>query len=137
VIGMMPGATYQFRIAAINAEGTGSYSQPSAPLTMQTAEVSLPGKVSSFTKGKFIKTGRTYKVTVRWALPAADGGTSVTGYVARVGTGGRWSTWSNVDSAVTVVTSLRIGTRYTLQVRAVNERGPGAIASYALTTPRR
>lgn len=99
--------------------------------------VTTPGAVSGFTKGKFTKKGRTYRVAVRWNPPADDGGAEILGYVARVGYGGNWSDWSDLDEPATSVTSLRPGVRYTLQVQALNEEGPGEIASFVFTAPRR
>lgn len=137
IAGLTPGATYQYRIAAINAEGTGAFSSPSAPLTMPTNVVTVPGVVSDFTRGRFAKSGTQYAVNVRWQPPADDGGAAVSGYVARVGTGSRWSSWTDLDSAATRLTSLRRDTNYRLQVKAVNSAGVGALAAYRFTTPVR
>ena len=135
--GLTPGATYQYRIAAINAEGTSAFSSPSDPLTMPTTDVTAPGQVSGFTKGRFTKLGTQYRVTVRWQPPADDGGAPVTGYVARIGTGGRWSSWADLSNAATRLTELRRDTNYRLQVKAVNSEGVGALAVYRFTTPVR
>ena len=135
--GLTPGATYQYRIAAINAEGTGAFSSPSDPLTMPTTDVTAPGQVSGFTKGRFTKLGTQYRVTVRWQPPADDGGAPVTGYVARIGTGSRWSSWADLSNAATRLTELRRDTNYRLQVKAVNSAGVGALAVYRFTTPVR
>ena len=135
--GLTPGATYQYRIAAINAEGTSAFSSPSDPLTMPTTDVTVPGQVSGFTKGRFTKLGTQYRVTVRWQPPADDGGAPVTGYVARIGTGGRWSSWADLSNAATRLTELRRDTNYRLQVKAVNSEGVGALAVYRFTTPVR
>jgi serine protease len=135
--GLTPGATYQYRIAAINAEGTGAFSSPSDPLTMPTTDVTAPGQVSGFTKGRFTKLGTQYRVTVRWQPPADDGGAPVTGYVARIGTGSRWSSWADLSNAATRLTELRRDTNYRLQVKAVNSEGVGALAVYRFTTPVR
>jgi titin len=134
---MTPGATYQYRIAAINAQGTGAFSAPSDPLIMPTESATVPGPVSGFTKGRFTKSGTTFRVTVRWQPPADDGGAPVSGYVARVGTGGRWSSWSDLDSAAARLTALRRDTNYRFQVKAVNSEGAGALAVYRFTTPVR
>lgn len=131
------GASYRYRVAAVNSAGVGEYSQPSAPVTMAADLVTLPGAVDGFTKGKFIKKGRTYRVTVRWAPPAEDGGAEILGYVARVGFAGRWGDWADLDTPATVTTGLYPNRKYTLQVQALNEKGPGPIASYSFTTPRR
>ena len=136
VIDVEPG-TYRYRVAAVNDVGQSSFSQPSAPVVMPSDVVTVPGKVSGFSKGKFIRRGASFRVTVRWKAPVDDGGAQILGYVARVGYGGAWGSWSDLDSPATVATALRPGTRYTLQVQAINERGPGAIASYSFRTPRR
>jgi serine protease len=135
--GLTPGATYQYRIAAINAEGTSAFSSPSDPLTMPTTDVTAPGQVSGFTKGRFTKLGTQYRVTVRWQPPADDGGAPVTGYVARIGTGSRWSSWADLSNAATRLTELRRDTNYRLQVKAVNSEGVGALAVYRFATPVR
>jgi hypothetical protein len=61
----------------------------------------------------------------------------VTGYVARIGTGGRWSSWADLSNAATRLTELRRDTNYRLQVKAVNSEGVGALAVYRFTTPVR
>lgn len=134
---LTPGSSYRFRVSAINSAGIGEASQPSAPLVMTGDIVTSPGAVGAFSKGKFTKRGKTYRVTVRWSPPVDDGGADILGYVSRVGAGGVWSDWSDLDSPVTLVTNLRPGLRYTLQVQALNEKGPGPIASYTLVPPRR
>ena len=134
---LTPGSTYQFRVSAVNSAGAGSASQPSAPIVMGGDEVTTPGAVSGFTKGKFTKKGRTYRVLVRWDPPVDDGGAEILGYVARVGFAGNWGDWSDLDSPATTTTGLYPNRKYTLQVQALNEKGPGPIASYSFTTPRR
>ena len=134
---LTPGSSYQFRVSAINSAGTGSASQPSAPIVMGGDEVTTPSAVSGFIKGKFTKKGKTYRVTVRWSPPTDDGGAEILGYIARVGYAGNWGDWSDLDSPATVVTSLYANRKYTLQVQALNEKGPGPIASYSFATPRR
>jgi len=137
IIEMTPGATYQFRISAINASGVGAASQPSAPLTMPTSVLTTPGPVAGFIKGAFVKKGRNYQVVVDWNPPADDGGAEITGYLVRVGSGSNWSSWSPLDEPSTFVTGLRPGVKYKLQVKAVNSQGPGTVASYSLNPPRR
>ena len=134
---LVPGASYQFRVAAVNSAGVGAFSQPSAPLVMPTEMVTVPGPVNGFSRSAFTKTAKTYRVTVRWKAPVNDGGSTVTGYVARYGTGGRWNPWTDLSGTSGRISGMRVGTRYTLQVRAVNSQGPGAIAAFSFTTPRR
>ena len=133
----IPGATYQYRLAAVNEAGTGAFSQPSAPLVMPMDMVTAPGEVSGFTKGRFTRTGTNFRVTVRWKPPLDDGGAAVTGYVARLGRGTAWTSWTDLSSPATLLTSLRRDTNYRLQVKAVNSEGPGAVAVYRFATPSR
>lgn len=137
VVSLTPGSTYQFRVSAITSAGTGAASQPSAPITMGADQVTTPGAVSGFSKGKFIKKGSAYRVAVRWKPPADDGGAEILGYVARVGFGGSWGPWSDLDAPATMTTGLYANRKYTLQVQALNEKGPGPIASYSFATPKR
>ena len=137
VSGLVPGASYQFRVAAVNSAGVGAFSQPSAPLVMPTEVVTVPGPVRDFTRGSFTKALNTYRVTVRWKAPLDDGGAPVTGYVARLGRGSTWSTWTTLPRPSTLVTDLRRDTKYRLQVRAVNSEGRGTVATFTLRTPVR
>jgi hypothetical protein len=134
---VVPGSSYRYRVAAVNRIGTGDFSQPSAPVTMPEDFLTTPGTVSGFSKGKFTKSGKTYRVTVRWEAPDDDGGAPVTDYVVRVGRGSNWSSWAYVDTAATLLKGLKGKTRYTLEVRAVNEKGPGEVSTYRFTTPKR
>ena len=76
---------------------------------MPSEFVTTPGKISGFSKGKFIKKGKTYRVTVTWKAPLEDGGAEITGYFARVGIYGRWSSWTYLDEPTTLMTNLRPG----------------------------
>ena len=134
---LTPGSTYQFRVSAINSAGTGAASQPSAPIVMTDDVITTPGKVGGFSLSRFVKSGKTYRVTVRWKAPGDDGGASVIGYVARYGSGGRWFDWTDLSRPTAGIMSLRPATRYTVEVRALNEKGPGETTSFAFTTPRR
>lgn len=131
-----PGFSYRYRVAAVNSEGVGDYSQPSAPVTMPSEVLTTPGKVDGFSKSRFTRSGSTYRVTVRWKEPLQLGGSAITGYVARYGTGSRWGPWTPLSGASAGISELRPGTTYSVQVRAVNAQGPGESAFYSFTTPR-
>ncbi len=136
IVDVASGYTYRFRVAAINDAGPGPFSSPSAAVSLVDNVVTVPGVVAGFSRSAFARTGRTYAVTVRWKAPVETGGADVTGYLARYGTGGTWSSWNELDSPAGRLSALRPGTRYVVQVQAVNEQGPGAVASYSFTTPR-
>ena len=137
VTALVPGATYTFEVAAINSTGVGASSSASAPITMPTEVITVPGRVSGFSLSRFLRSGTLYRVSVRWQAPVNDGGSAVTGYLARVGTGGRWNSWTDVASAQARIVGMKRGTTYRVQVRAVNEMGAGPRAGYSFTTPRR
>lgn len=138
VINLTPGATYTFRVAAINSQGLrGNFSSPSQPYTMPGARVTRPGEVSDFTLGRFVKKGTSYRVTVSWSAPTDTGGGEITGYVARLGLAGKWGDWVDLTQASTKVTKLKKRKTYSLQVRAVNSAGEGLLASFDFVTPRR
>lgn len=137
ILEVAPGLSYRYRVAAVNSVGVGDYSQPSAPVVMPSELITTPGAVSGFSVGRFIRKGRNFQVSVRWQPPADNGGAEILGYVARYGTGGRWSDWSDLSGTSATIPLLRPATRYTVQVQALNEKGPGEIASRSFTTPRR
>lgn len=137
VMDLTPAVTYQFRVAAANANGVGAFSEPSSPLTMPTEVVTTPGPVRDFTRGAFTKTGKTYRVTVKWKAPSVDGGAPVTSYVARLGRGTTWTSWSSLTRPAAFLTDLRRDTKYRLQVRAVNSEGRGTVATFTFRTPLR
>ena len=136
ITGLTNGAAYTVAVTVTNASGLVSPAAVSPAFTPKTP-ATVPGRVSDFTQGRFTKSARTYAVTVRWQPPADDGGSPVTGYLARFGTGGRWNAWTDLTRASARMTSLRPGTTYTVQVRAVNDVGPGPRVGWAFTTPRR
>lgn len=128
-----PGFTYRFRVAAVSAAGEGSYSQWSAPVSLTPTS---PGPVAGFRTSKFVQTGRTLSVTVRWNPPEQRGGSATQRYRARYGSAGNWGPWGNLRRPAGVLTSLRPGRAYTVQVRAVNAQGQGPPASFSFTAPR-
>ena len=137
IIDLTPGVTYRFRVAAVNSVGVGTFSVESAPLTMPTQIVTTPGPVRDFVRGAWTKTLRTYRVTVRWKAPLDDGGAPVTAYVARLGRGTLWTSWTRLTRPAALLTDLRRDTKYRLQVRAINSEGRGTVATYTFRTPLR
>ena len=137
VTGLTNGTAYTFTVTASTATTTSPASAPSAPVTPAGAATSTPGAVGGFSVGRFTKNGQRYRVVVSWKPPADDGGAAILGYEVRVGSGPRWSNWTQVTGPRVMVTSLARGTRYSVQVRARNENGSGATASYSFTSPRR
>lgn len=130
VTGLANGKEYSFDVAAVNAIGAGARSARSAVVTPVA-----PTAPSSPTIGK--PTAGTSSATVRWTIPASNGGSVITGYRVRALTGGgaavalTQTVTGNVSSAV--VTGLTNGTSYSFDVVAVNAVGGGPRSARSAT----
>jgi hypothetical protein len=122
VTGLTNGIPYTFRVAAVNAVGTGNFSSASNSVT----PVGAPGAPTIGTADST----NPEQATVRWTAPN-DGGSPITGYtVEQSANGGPW-TAANIDPATgttttRTVTGLTNGIPYTFRVAAVNAVGTGA-----------
>ena len=130
VTGLTNGTGYQFRIAAVNADGTSGFSAASAVLTPNTPPSAPPAPAVFAGNGQ---------VSLSWNVPA-NAGSAITDYVIEISSndGGTWTTL--VDGASTtpsaVVTGLTNGAPYRFRVSAVNAAGTGpASAASAAVTP--
>ncbi|TFB53945.1 fibronectin type III domain-containing protein [Cryobacterium tagatosivorans] len=132
VTGLKNGTAYSFDVVAVNAMGVGMRSTRSATVTPAT----IPSAPIIGTP-----TAASTSATVRWAIPASNGGSVITGYRVRALTGGgavvalTQAVTGNVSSVV--VTGLTNGTPYSFDVVAVNSAGAGARSARSATvTPR-
>jgi predicted phage tail protein len=134
VTGLTNGTTYTFRVAAINAIGTGPDSAPSPPLT-PVATPTAPGAPTNVTG-----VAGDQSVALSWTAPSSDGGSPITSYRITPYIGANAQTPVNTGSASTsyTVTGLTNGTAYTFTVAATNSVGTGAASapSGALTPQR-
>jgi 5-hydroxyisourate hydrolase-like protein (transthyretin family) len=127
VTGLTDGTAYLFRVAAINAYGTGSYSDPSSPVTPQA---DLPGKPTNVSA-----VAGNNQATVSWTAPADNGGSAILGYdVEKSDDGGAtWQPTSSTfhsDTATTqTVSGLTNGTAYVFRVAAINAKGTGSYSN--------
>ena len=132
VTGLTNGTAYVFRVAAVNAAGTGDFSAESAPVT-PSAPASAPTNLTpTFGDGS---------VGLAWTAPGSDGGTPITDYVVEYRTdviGSSWMTFADgVGTGLTAtVTGLTNGTAYRFRVAAVNGVGTGTYSSEVTETPR-
>jgi len=119
VTGLQNGTAYLFRVAAVNAAGTGAAGTSAAvkPFEPVAAPTGLTGTVSS---------GR---VILSWQAPALPT-RPITDYVIQVRRDEVGSAWSTFRDAVTptrttTVTGLQNGVAYLFRVAAVNANGRG------------
>ncbi|KAG1670997.1 hypothetical protein FOA52_014239 [Chlamydomonas sp. UWO 241] len=148
VRGLAPATPYAFRVAAVNAVGTGA---PCAALVVRTAPAA-PGAPSGLAAAPM----GASDVALSWAPPEVDNGAAVTGYLvdaargahggggASGAKGGKKSgaavTWAQVYAGPTpscTVPGLQPGREYQFRVRAANAAGigPACDAASAVTAP--
>jgi titin len=132
VTGLTNGTAYVFRVAAVNAAGTGDFSAESAPVTPSAPAPAPTNLTPTFGDGS---------VGLAWTAPGSDGGTPITDYVIEYRTdviGSSWTTFADgVGTGLTAtVTGLTNGTAYRFRVAAVNGVGTGTYSSEVTETPR-
>ena len=133
VTGLTNGTAYTFRVAAINAVGTGADSAASAAIT-PAAAATAPGAPTGVGG-----TAGNGSVALSWTAPASNGGSAITGYRVTPSIGATAQTPVLTGSAATTftVTGLTNGTAYTFRVAAINAVGTGAdSAASAAVTPQ-
>ena len=122
--GLTNGTAYYFKIAAINAAGTGTASAASSVVTPYT----VPGTPAAPTG-----TSANASVALSWSAPASNGGSAVTGYQVQVSTSaaGSYAIAAGCTSAATsasttcTATGLTNGTAYYFKIAAINAAGTG------------
>ena len=124
--GLTNGTAYTFEMRAVNSVGQGAAGTTSAtPATVPEVVGSLSATPSDS------------EVVVSWAVPADDGGSSITGYEYQYSPGGNG--WTAVDGGANAdsvtVDGLTNGTEYTFAVRAVNSTGQGSASEVKATVP--
>lgn len=119
VTGLTNGTSYVFRVAAVNAAGTGTNSANSSAVIPRT----VPDAPFSATA-----TAANEQVTLSWSAPAFNGGTAITDYFIEYSEDGTtWALFSDGTSTLraTAVTGLTNGTPYYFRVYAINSVGMG------------
>ncbi len=121
VSGLTNATTYTFKVAAVNAVGTGAQSAPSNAVT----PVGAPDAPTLVTA-----TAGNAQATVSWTAPGSNGGSSILGYIVTPYISGNPQSPIEFDSTATTetVTSLGNGTPYTFAVQAFNAIGTGALS---------
>jgi plastocyanin len=115
VTGLTNAKTYTFKVAAKNANGTGPQSLPSGPVTVGAP--TAPTTVSA--------TPGNTTALVRWAAPASNNGSPISGYVVTPYLSGIAQTARSFASTATTqtVTGLTNAKPYTFKVDAKNANG--------------
>ncbi|GEL93486.1 hypothetical protein CCO02nite_01440 [Cellulomonas composti] len=120
--GLALAQTYELKLMAYNAEGSGPWTS-----TREATTASLPGAV-----GNLLATPGYESLKVSW-VRGADGGAAITGYHVQYRVAGT-DVWSDAPgtttstSTTTTVTGLSGQKSYEVQVAAINAAGEGAIA---------
>ena len=124
------GTQYYFKVAAVNAVGTGSQTSSvnATPATTPAAPTSVAGT-----------NGDTQSV-ITWTAPTDTGGSAITGYKIKCGATSGYPGNATVYHQTNTTTSytktgLTNGTQYSIQVAAVNAEGDGTYSSTATATP--
>jgi hypothetical protein len=121
VTGLTNLTSYIFRVAALNHNGPGPWSAPSAPVTPM-AVASAP-VITALTAGNAV-------INVSWTTPNGNG-SPITGYIVEYRTG---STTVQIPVGLVnsrTITGLVNGTAYTVRVAAVTAAGPGVFSPFA------
>ena len=150
VDGLENGVAYTFEVRAVNATGAGALAQVRAtPGEPALRAPGAPGNLRAVSGVPYVDTSngidvvtkRAYvDVTLSWDAPTDDGDDPIFRYETRHREGSAaWTAYRHVEylnEPETTVAHLKPGTRYTFELRAVNEVGPGTAASRQLTTAR-
>src|SRR5450631_3423812 len=127
------GATYYYKVAAVNAVGTSPQSNeanatPQQAATVASAPLTLTASSGNATAG------------LSWSVPASNGGSPITGYNLYRGTtaGGESATAvaTNVKATSFTDTGLTNATTYYYKVAAVNAVGTSPSSGEASATPQ-
>ncbi|NXC21499.1 IGFN1 protein, partial [Corythaeola cristata] len=127
ITNLKKGLQYEFRVAAVNAAGTGDASEPSQPVFARDPTKS-PGQVQDL---KVSSSDHT-SVTLTWKRPEGKDGSDVKGYEVEMRSSKNlnWTKCNALPIEVTTYTvkGLQAKETYFLRVRALNDSGPGEAA---------
>jgi hypothetical protein len=123
ITSLINGLTYNIQIAAINSNGTSSYTSAinSIPSTISNAPTNLLG------------TSGNQSIALTWTTPSNDGGSSITAYSIQYKLSSD-STFTTINTLTTstnyTITSLTNGLTYNIQIATINSNGTGPYTSF-------
>ena len=130
VTGLTGEQEYDFRVSAVNSEGTGAVSS----VTNATPTFSVPGVPINL-----IASSSHEEIDLSWTIPVSNGGTAITDYVTeyKLSSSETWLVFDDGISSNTTatVTGLTGEQEYDFRVSAVNSEGTGAVSSVTNATP--
>ncbi|MEI6701332.1 MAG: fibronectin type III domain-containing protein, partial [Actinomycetota bacterium] len=127
VTGLTNGQSYTFVVVALNANGSGASSAPSAAVTPST----VPGAPTAVSASL-----GSNRITVTWSAPLGNGGAAISGYLLTASPGGR--TCQTTTALSCAMTGLTNGVTYTFNVVALNRNGsssPSASSAPLVASP--
>ncbi len=131
ITGLTNGTAHNFRVAAVNANGTSPLSVASNSVTPATT----PGApvLGAVTPGA---PGGALTVTINWTSPASNGGSAISGYsVTAYNPDGTQNQSFNASSALRSLTfTLTVAGPFTFDVQAFNVVGTGALSARSAPT---
>lgn len=119
ITGLTNGTIYTVRIRAVNANGSGTSSDPvvSKPYTVPGAPVITQIDVNG------------NDATLAYAAPVSNGGQAITSYEYSIDSGSSWVSTNSATVLSVQISNLVENQDYQVGVRAVNSAGPGAVAT--------
>jgi len=131
---LVNGTTYNVKLRAVNAAGTGAIS----------AAVSVTPRTTAGVPTSVVTTPGNAQISVAFTAPASTGGAAITNYEYSTNSGTTWKAFDPTDitSPVVITTvstgssALVNGTAYSVKLRAVNAAGSGTASATVSVTPR-
>ena len=126
VTGLTNGLSYDFKVSAININGTGIASDIATTTPVQ----STPSAPQNLLAGNTVSN----QIDLTWSAPVSDGGANITDYLVEYKLTSEPTVWTTFAHGVSTTTSISVtsltnGSSYDFRVSAKNSNGTGARSS--------